>query len=161
MVFSCIIQTCSNTSINPDSYTLKWRRLPPKQIELNELKQYLKLPLDLHSIHPHRYKQVRIFSQCMRLCQTRHRKPPLVRATVSSDVAHYLMKAELRNCIEHDHNYCSPHEVDSSMLSIVRSGSITTSTVVPKPEAPLMQPFCVEMFANNDDAISFYTSFPS
>ena len=47
------------------------------------------------------------------------------------------------------------------MSVVTSSDTVVTLPQTPTPETPLAQTFCIELFADNDEAITFYTSFPT
>ena len=134
-----------------------------------ELKKYLHL--DLPDIDKYALQHVRICSQCMNKVP-KSRKPPCVRESVSVKHCSRPTREALCQAIAHDHSYALPSTTSSTWLSAINedhhlsliSTTNTTDEVpltIPSPSVPLVERFGIELFINDNQAISFYTAFPS
>ena len=169
---SCIVVGCKNTSSDPNCFHLSWHCLPTSEESLKQLAR-------IHGIcKADITKNSRICSLCMSLIKP-YRKPPTDRSSLESATARsshhrYQRKLsnrdELRRAIALDHTYSlSPYQEPSNNSSaFLRSTAVADiTTIIPllnTPESPPVLPatnFCIEMYADDDSAVNFYTSFPS
>ena len=157
MPLICVVPGCKNNSSNPDCYELQWHRLPSKQepIKRRLIVTTLGLPNDITTAK-------RICSSCMSRVP-KGRKPPAAMENVTSVSGHRrYTRTELLQAVALDHCYSHPPEQEPPTQK--RSTSTAPANIIGplvSPEAPLLDVFCVEMYANNNDEIHFYTSFPS
>ena len=158
MVLSCIVFGCNNNSTDPRCCYLQWHRLPSNQEALEQLRRVLKIPNDI-LVHSKKIKYLRICSHCMSQIP-KSRKPPVIRKNNVTTVKHSYTRSELRRAIALDHSYSQPPDQDSINNSSCLTSIDQNESIILKPEVPILQQmFCIETYTNNDDAITFYTSF--
>ena len=88
------------------------------------------------------------------------RKPPVIRKNNVITVKHSYTRSELRRAIALDHSYSQPPDQDSINNSSCLTSIDQNESIILKPEVPILQQtFCIETYTNNDDSITFYTSF--
>ena len=92
------------------------------------------------------------------------RKLPAARERMTSASGHQrYTRSELRQAVALDHCYSRPLEQEPISKRSCLSTSTTPANIIGplSPEAPLLEVFSVEIYANNNDAMHFYASFPS
>ena len=154
MVHTCIVIGCCNRSNDPKCADMSWHRICKK---FEEIRCVLPLPSSLCASSE--LKHHRICDECFsKVSLQQPRKPPTKRLTSTATTSgRRYTRQELRDAISHDHSYSlPPPTVHSSYISIVPT---TDSILMPKLKDQTH--FCIEMYENNDSAISCYTSFPS
>ena len=157
MVHSCIVKGCTNKSNNPDCYHLSWHRLPVASDKLQKIKRSLDIPEQPSS-------QSRICSDCMsKIHVHKPRKLPYQREDILK-CRQRPTREESRQIIAHDHSdYSLPPDKAPScayLSSIGNDHNIPLSSPAVAP-ITLREQFSIEMFVNDNHAITFYTSFPS
>lgn len=131
-----------------DCQSMSWHWIPAQQDSLTRLKKALDLLATIKYHH-------RICSNCMQ-------KVPL------SSTQHHMTRQEICNAVAHDHTYCmsSVDRIPNCLTPTPHNGDLPVSLATAYPLETVninngLQWFGIEHVTNDEQAVQFYTSFPS
>ena len=155
MVHSCIVNGCNNKSNDPQCTGMSWHCITSR---FDTIKSKSSIPARLVGKHLSELRNYRICDECMSKVHCKQqRKLPVKRLATPSNTSRFT-RQELRDAIRHDHCYSLPPlSIDSSMLTPTKSDSVPIT--LPK-DIPLVH-FSIEIYKNDNAAITCYTSFPT